>query len=50
MPTKRLKRPPNAVALAKLVGDMATGQFEDAIQDERDPAAVELGRKRGRAR
>jgi hypothetical protein len=44
---KRLKRPRDPVSLAKLVGDIATGQTEDAVEDKRDPAAVELGRKGG---
>jgi hypothetical protein len=46
MVEKRLKRPRDPVALAKLIGDIATGQAED----KRNPAAVELGQKGGRAR
>jgi len=45
--TKRIKRPRDPIALAKLIGDIATGQIEDAAEDRRDPAAVELGRKGG---
>lgn len=47
MATKRLKRPRDPVALAKLVGDIATGRVQDAVEDERNPAAVELGRRGG---
>ncbi len=47
MTTKRIKRPRDPIALAKLIGDIATGQIEDAAEDRRDPAAVELGRKGG---
>jgi hypothetical protein len=47
MATKRLKRPRDAVALAKLIGDIATRQIEDSEPDSRNPAAVELGRKGG---
>ena len=46
MPTRR-KRPRDPVQLAKLIGDIATGQVEDAVPDPRDPAAVELGRRGG---
>lgn len=47
MATKRLKRPRDPVSLAKLVGDIATGQVQDAVEDKRDQAAVELGRRGG---
>ncbi len=51
---KRLKRPRDPIALAHLVGQIATGQVEDHVEDDRNPAAVELGRlggkKGGRAR
>ena len=33
--------------LAKLIGDIATGQVEDRVEDRRNPAAVELGRRGG---
>ena len=39
------KRPRDPVQLAKLIGDIATGQVEDKEEDHRDPAAVELGRR-----
>jgi len=38
------KRPSDPLALAKLIGDIATGQIEDREQNDRNPAAVELGR------
>ena len=47
MATKRLKRPRDPLQLAKLIGDIATGQVEDRVEDDRDPAAVELGRRGG---
>ena len=47
MATKRLKRPRDPLSLAKLVGDIATGQAEDRVEDARNPAAVELGRRGG---
>lgn len=50
MATKRLKRPRDPVQLAKLIGDIATGQVQDAVEDKRDPAAVALGQKGGKAR
>jgi hypothetical protein len=54
MAERRLKRPRDPIQLAKLIGDIATGQVEDKIEDDRNPAAVELGRiggiKGGKAR
>ncbi|HUI18282.1 MAG TPA: hypothetical protein VL244_11495 [Alphaproteobacteria bacterium] len=50
MATKRLKRPRDPLQLAKLIGDIATGQIEDRIEDKRSAAAVEMGRKGGTAR
>jgi hypothetical protein len=50
MTTKRLKRPRDPVSLAKLIGDIATGQVEDGAEDGKDAAAAELGRKGGTAR
>jgi hypothetical protein len=50
MATKRLPRPRDPIALAKLIGDIATGQVVDAVEDGKDPAAAELGRKGGAAR
>lgn len=52
--TRQKKRPRDAFELAKLIGDIATGQTEDAVPDDRNPAAVALGKlggaKGGKAR
>jgi hypothetical protein len=48
MATKRKKRPRDPLSLAKLIGDIATGQVEDSEPDNRNPAAVEMGRLGGR--
>ena len=45
---KRLKRPRDPVQLAKLIGDIATGQVEE--KSEQQSAAAELGSKGGKAR
>ena len=58
MATDRLKRPRDPVQLAKLIGDIATGQIEDRgptpQEQGKDPAAVKRGRlgglKGGKAR
>jgi hypothetical protein len=54
MAETRKKRPRDPIALAKLIGDIATGQVEDRVEDSRNPAAVALGKlggaKGGRAR
>jgi hypothetical protein len=54
MAERRKKRPRDPIALAKLIGDIASGQVEDNDRDTRNPAAVELGRlggiKGGKAR
>lgn len=47
MAEKQLKRPRDPVQLAKLIGDILTGQVEDRVEDKRNPAAVELGRRGG---
>lgn len=52
MTAKRLKRPRDPVQLAKLIGDILTGQVEDRAPDRpadptKDQAAVALGRKGG---
>ena len=47
MTIKSLKRPRDPIALAKLIGDIATGQVEDKTEDKRNPAAVARGRKGG---
>lgn len=51
MATRRLKRPRDPVELGKLIGDILTGQVEDAApNDGKNSAAVELGKKGGAAR
>jgi hypothetical protein len=58
MAERRKKRPRDPIALAKLIGDIATGQAEDVedlkAESGKNPAAVELGRlgglKGGKAR
>jgi hypothetical protein len=47
MAETRKRRPRDPMQLAKLIGDMATGQVEDREQDNRNPAAVALGRLGG---
>jgi hypothetical protein len=47
MAIKRIPRPRDPLALAKLIGDIATGQVVDAVEDGKDEAAVALGRKGG---
>lgn len=47
MVEKRIKRPRDPIALAKLVGDIATGQVEDRVEDGKDPAAVKRGKLGG---
>jgi hypothetical protein len=54
MAERRKKRPRDPLALAKLIGEIATGQVEDREPDNRNPAAVALGKlggaKGGKAR
>jgi len=47
MATKRLPRPRDPIQLGKLIVDIASGQVPDEIEDGKDPAAVELGRRGG---
>ncbi len=47
MAVVRRKRPRDPIQLAKLIGDIATGQVSDMVEDKRNPAAVELGRLGG---
>jgi hypothetical protein len=47
MATRRLKRPRDPIQLGKLIVDIATGQVDDRIEDGKNPAAVELGRRGG---
>jgi hypothetical protein len=50
MTTKPLPRPRDPLSLAKLIGDIATGQVEDGRDDGKDAAAVSMGKKGGAAR
>jgi hypothetical protein len=50
MATKRIPRPRDPIALAKLIGDIATGQVVDAVEDGKDPGAAAMGRKGAAAR
>jgi hypothetical protein len=47
MATKRLLPPRDPIALAKLIGDIATVQVVDAVEDGKDPAAAKRGRLGG---
>ena len=49
MATKRVPRPRDPIALAKLIGDIATGQVTDAVEDGKDAAAIERGRLGGKS-
>ncbi len=44
------KRPRDPIQLAKLIGDIATGQVEDREENGKDPNAVALGAKGGKKR
>jgi hypothetical protein len=47
------KRPADVIGAAVMVGRIATGEIDEsgpAPDDGKDPAAVELGRKGGKAR
>lgn len=48
MAETRKKRPRDAIALAKLIGDIATGQTEDIGEIVKDRDAVEFGREGGK--
>ena len=50
MTTTPKKRPRDPVQLGKPIVDIATGQTEDREDDGKNAAAVELGRKGGKAR
>ena len=45
--TGKAKRPRDANQLAKSIVDIATGEVEDDSLQEKDPSAVERGRKGG---
>lgn len=45
------KRPADVIGLAVMVGKIATGEIEDAVEDDgKDKAAQALGSKGGKAR
>jgi hypothetical protein len=50
MATKRLPRPRDPIALAKLIGDIATGQVVDAVDDGKDMRASARGHAGGKSR
>jgi hypothetical protein len=47
MAERRLKRPRDPIQLAQLIGDIATGQVEDRVDDGKDPAAASRGKLGG---
>ncbi|MBI1215079.1 MAG: histone H1 [Alphaproteobacteria bacterium] len=47
---KNPKRPRDPNQLGKLIADIATGEAENTKPQEKDPAAVALGRKGGQSR
>ena len=50
MAKKRIKRPVDVLERAKLIGDIATGQVEDELDDGKDDSARQGGMKGGPAR
>lgn len=50
MALKRTPRPRDPIQLGKLMVDIATGAVPDAMDDGKDVAAAELGRKGGASR
>jgi hypothetical protein len=50
MAEKRIPRPRDPIALAKLIGDIATGEVVDKVDDGKDAAAAAMGRKGAAAR
>ncbi|HEX6014688.1 MAG TPA: hypothetical protein VFY87_23425 [Geminicoccaceae bacterium] len=47
MTERRKPRPRDPLQLAKLIGDIATGQVEDRVDDGKDAGMSELGRQGG---
>lgn len=45
MATKRIPRPRDPIALAKLIGDIATGQIVDAVEDGKRDTFIAKGKK-----
>lgn len=50
MTTRPLPRLRDPISLAKLIGDIATGLVEDAVDNGKDAAAVAMGHKGEAAR
>ncbi|MGA9868572.1 MAG: hypothetical protein WBQ75_19265 [Acetobacteraceae bacterium] len=50
MTMKRTPRPRDPVQLGKLMVDILTGRVPDAVDDGKDAAAAEMGRKGAAAR
>lgn len=50
MDEKHPKRPRDLNQWAKQITDIASGEVEDAPEPEKDPAAVAMGKKGGKAR
>lgn len=50
MAKKRIPRPRDPIALAKLIGDIATGQTSDEIPEIATASATVMGRKGAAAR
>lgn len=50
MTVRPIHRPRDPIALAKLIGDIATRQVEDGRDDGKDEGAAAMGRKGGAAR
>lgn len=47
MTEKRIKRPRDPAQLAKLIMDIATGEVADSVEDGKNPARVEAGKRGG---
>jgi len=47
MAKTRIKRPRDPLQLAKLIGDIATGQIVDEVEDGKNPQSVLKGKKGG---
>ncbi len=47
---KKPKRPRDPNQLGKLIVDLSVGEITDKVEDLRDPSAVTLGQKGGKAR
>lgn len=50
MVKKHIKRPRDLIQLAKLIGDIATHQIEDKIEDGKNYSSVKFGQEGGEVR